>query len=98
MAITTQDGQTLEVGTKIYYTGDMANMDGFGEITNEISDRWGLRYEIAMNDGREMCITPASFQPSAGRRFVTKEHYTKERQEKIALMQAELTRIANLKK
>ena len=42
----------LEVGTKIYNQGDMANLPCEGTIVDCISDKWGNRYSVQF-EGRE---------------------------------------------
>ncbi len=64
----------LIVGTKIYYTGDMANQSAQGRIVKVYPpDRYccGGSYDIEYEDDRRMTrrITPASFAPGPGRRF-----------------------------
>ena len=46
----------LTMGTEIYYTGDMANADGYGTITKvrEPTRFAPVSYDIAMADAREM--------------------------------------------
>jgi hypothetical protein len=80
------------IGTEIYYTGDMANQSGFGVIT---AHRAGGNYgspsmDILMEDGREMfAIHMANFGRHPGRRFWTKAEYMMDRQQKIDQMRAE---------
>lgn len=74
-------GMKFTVGTRIYYTGDMANNEGFGTITNLDSDpQWGNSMTINMDDGRVMHrMPPVIFSPvysgNGSTRFVTEEAY-----------------------
>ena len=78
-------GGILVAGEKIYYTGDAANADGFGEIVLVDSDlRFGTQVKIKMDDGRSFWISPAAFVPGPGRRFMLRSEYAAERAEKIA--------------
>lgn len=44
--------ETLTAGTRIYYTGDMANLSGEGVVSKVIADRSGAFYDITLDDGR----------------------------------------------
>jgi hypothetical protein len=78
-------GGILSAGEKIYYSGDVANVDGFGEIVLvDSSGRFGTQIKIKMDDGRSFWISPASFVPGPGRRFMLKSEADKIRAEKIA--------------
>ena len=62
----------LTEGTKVYYTGDMANVDGAGVITKvNPPDRWyAVSYNIVLEDGREcLHIMPSNFGMGGGCRF-----------------------------
>jgi len=83
----------LTVGTEVYYTGDMANSDGFGIIAKIIP---GNKYDpdmtvVHLEDGRD--LTPYmmgiadTYEGHGGVRFVTKEAYDTWRQASIAEMQ-----------
>ena len=48
----------LEIGTKIYYRGDMANPEGFGEITELTQDKWGSFFSTKLDDGRKQKQVP----------------------------------------
>jgi hypothetical protein len=86
----------MNIGTRIYYTGDMANQDGFGEIIAVHGpDRWysGNCYDIRMEDGRlwkrvmDCQIQTKDRRP--GERFMTVEVYQADRQARIAQMVAD---------
>lgn len=71
----------FSVGTKIYYKGDQANIEGFGEILTVTET---LGYTIAMEDGRVFRWIPQClFDKNIGQRFFLLTDYLKEREEKI---------------
>ena len=76
----------LKEGTEIYYTGDMANIDGFGVISEERPGEWGRRDHIKMEDGRAFWLGPESFSPGPGRRFMTKAEWKAHREARIKEM------------
>lgn len=56
-------------GTEIYYTGDSANIPGYGVITEIIDNK----YNISLNDGRIFrMVYHISFGTKPGYRFMTK--------------------------
>lgn len=65
----------LNQGTRIYYTGDMANIEDFGSIVKiNPPSRFATHGTIDMklDDGREINgIYPSAFDPGPGRRFMT---------------------------
>lgn len=77
--------EDLPKGTRIYYGGDMANMDGFGTIIETISDKWGQFVTIKMDDGRDIehlpiCAFSPIFKGHGGTRFVTIDAFNAYRQ------------------
>jgi hypothetical protein len=76
------------VGRKVYYTGDMANMDGWGRITRVGWDsKWGYRAEIYISetDGdRQWRAIHTSNFIGIGRRFQMETDYQRIRRERIA--------------
>lgn len=83
----------LKVGQKIYYTGDMANTSDFGEIVNIINDKWGLRYDVKLNDGRLFrAVMHLGFDKGPGQRFKTIEQWQEERQESLKRLKAFVNR------
>lgn len=83
--------ETLEIGTRIYYTGDMANIGSFGTIIDKVEDAlYGAYYTIEYDDERfegdtRISKVPASnFSAGPGCRFKTVEQYNKERNEMYA--------------
>lgn len=83
------------MGTEIYYTGDRANVDGFGKITDVKVTRWGTDIYITMEDGRTLTVTPTAFEVGVGRRFYTKAKYQEERNKRIEQMKRDMGAINN---
>lgn len=86
MIITNEEMTKLNVGQKIFYTGDMANQEGFGVIESiEPANKWhGECYNIKMEDGREWNkVQPVQFFKSPGQRFMTIEQYEQDRKERL---------------
>ena len=70
----------LQKGTRIYYGGDMANMEDFGTITAAYTNTWGSFVDVAFDEGEDNRGLPvALFSPEylghGGTRFVTLEAY-----------------------
>ena len=60
----------IKTNTRIYYSGDMANVEDYGTVTLVTSnDYYGSTYHIALDDGRTMTAHPFSFTPGPGTRF-----------------------------
>ena len=85
--------KTIQVGTEIYYTGDMANVEGFGEV---ISYHKKSKYiqesvDIKLEDGRvfEM-VSLSSFVESPGQRFYTKRKWQAKQQAKTNVLERRL--------
>lgn len=80
----------LKVGTKVFYTGDVQNSEGFGVIVKE---REAIRFgpvavDIRLDDGREIRgIGKHMFNPEIGRRFWPLEEWLTDRKAKIEAMQ-----------
>lgn len=82
----------LSVGTRVHYTGDMANMPAVGTITEVYSDRWGNHIRIVWDeeDGEqkpESVVSPANFGKTLSHRFWTMDDWQADRNAKIAQMQ-----------
>ena len=88
--------ENLEKGVRIYYNGDMANEEGLGIITSQVTDRWGTFVNIKMDDGREFNVSIVIFSEDylghGGTRFVTEEAYNRFRQAQIERIERELRR------
>jgi len=85
--------ELLEVGTRVFNGGDMANVEHFGTITAIIRNaRFGDQYEITPDPGSERtnpyCIPPVMFSEEykghGGTRFVTEAAYKEYREKQIA--------------
>jgi hypothetical protein len=89
-----KDTMRFERGTKVYYTGDMANQSGHGEIESLRGDQVEIRlYEQPSDFGaeygleeRRFFVPRAAFSPSPGQRFYFREEWMRQRAERIASM------------
>jgi major membrane immunogen (membrane-anchored lipoprotein) len=85
------NGFEIKEGTKIYYTGDMANEGAYGVIVKDYQDKWGEFFNIELEDGRKInALHQIAFAPGCGRRFMSFAEYQDERQKKIMDMQLKL--------
>jgi hypothetical protein len=75
--------QTYIVGTKIYYTGDQANIPGEGEITEVRIINHKVIYSVDLNDGRHWGITRSDFNSGVGQRFFLLEEHQRIQEERI---------------
>ncbi len=83
-SFTTKDGQLIAPGVEIYYTGDMANCEGFGVIKNvEICNWYRFSIHILLEDDRFFTLSPSAFEPGVGTRFFTKKKYLANRKAKL---------------
>ena len=74
----------MKIGERIFYTGDMANPEGWGKISDIKDDNWGLRYTVTLKDGRVFpSIFPAMFENSVGQRFKTENQVKQEQAEHL---------------
>ncbi|RJX17664.1 MAG: hypothetical protein C4575_12525 [Desulforudis sp.] len=79
----------LHKGTRIYYTGDMANREGFGTIVAvlEPTKYSPQQVVIKMDDGREKKVPTAMFSKEykghGGTRFVTEDAYRRWQQGQV---------------
>lgn len=87
---------TLKRGDRIYYTGDMANIEGEGAVSRVHQPgpfTSGMQYDILMDDGREFRRVFASgFDPGPGRRFWPLNEYHNHMEERRAAFVASLKR------
>jgi hypothetical protein len=76
----------LPIGTKVYYTGDMANVDGHFTV---FSHRHREQYDLAEIDGprRLLGVMHIAERVYAGERFYTEAAWRLHREERIAEMQ-----------
>ena len=74
----------MEIGERIFYTGDIANPEGWGKISDIKDDNWGLRYTVTLKDGRVLRdLYPAMFEKSVGQRFKTENQVKQEQAEHL---------------
>lgn len=73
---------TLNEGTRIYYTGDMANQDGFGTVTKTYENKLQRTsfVDVALDDGRKMrglhtLGFSATYNGTCSPRFTTEAAY-----------------------
>lgn len=68
------------IGTRVHYTGDMANVEGWGVCTEILLNRWGTTLTIEIEaqpceveeysvPARTMKVSPSNFGTHAGCRF-----------------------------
>ena len=82
----------LEIGTRVFNNGDMANQEHFGTITNIVVSKWGTDIEITPDAGSDRTssytVPIAAFSPKylghGGTRFVTEAAYKEWRAERIS--------------
>lgn len=84
----------VAIGTRIYYTGDMANLEGFGTVTDRKEDpRFAAQVEVTMDDGRKLWIYPIGiadrYEGHGGTRFVTEAAYREWKAARLRRMVAE---------
>jgi len=68
----------MHYGDRVYYTGDMANVDGYGRIVAmHDADRWsGRSVDVKADDGRQWNgLTDLNFADGPGRRFYLAEEW-----------------------
>ena len=80
--------EQLKEGVRIYYGGDMANLESFRTITKQHNDRWGQFVSIKLDDGRTINKLPvimfsADYKGHGGTRFVTIEAYNTFRHKQV---------------
>lgn len=95
---------SLEVGTEVYYTGDMANAPGAGRITAIRDSEWGRQLEIALEaepskfgpeygiEARTFTVSPSMFSPQPGRRFWTMAERREWKRAEMAKLRASIGR------
>ena len=84
----------ITTGTRVYYRGDMANIDGLGTVTEYEQTRWGDQVTITMDDSRIIRIPAMMIKDkdtgNGMTRFCTMEAYEAYRAEKLAWMQEDM--------
>jgi len=85
----------MPTGTRFYYTGDMANIEGEGSISRVInSPRWGISYDLVFDDGRlSRGVLPLSFEPGSGRRFWPLDEWEAHRAARLEESQARYLKV-----
>lgn len=74
----------IELKDRIFYTDDMANLEGWGTISNKKDDGWGLQFTVSMDDGRVFrSLYSSMFEKSIGQRFKCKKQVREERSEQL---------------
>ena len=78
----------MNKGTRIYYTGDMANSEGTGTIAEIKETKWGTDVIIKMDDSRDVTVSPCNFSDeysgNGSTRFVTLRAYNDYRRKQLA--------------
>jgi hypothetical protein len=78
----------LPIGTKVYYTGDMANQDGHFAV---IAHRGGISCDLREDNGertfRGVMHIAEQYNGSCGDRFVTESTWAAHREARILEMQ-----------
>ena len=85
-----------QAGDRIYYTGDMANIEDEGIIIkrHEADNYAPVNYDIHLNDGREFRrVYHLSFAAGSGRRFWLLSEYKADRAQKMREFQEHLRRM-----
>ena len=91
---TTKTGYQLKKGTRIYYTGDYANIPDFGTITEMYQDKWGQFITVELDDGRVFKgVYLHDFDPAPGRRMIPEQEYREERARQLAALQKRMEEI-----
>lgn len=83
----------MKPGDRIYYTGDAANIDGYGRVTSchPRTEYEGDSVNITMTDGREWRhVGLASFLPHPGRRFWLLSEWQADQNRKMIAAQAQM--------
>ena len=98
--MTTVNATDLTAGTRIFYTGDRANMEGvFVVVRQNVNDFYGIDVDLrevgdCYGDApREMNLTPCAFSRGPGCRFFLYETWAAERAAKIAESAVSMRRV-----
>ena len=74
----------LNRNDRIYYTGDMANLEGEGTISRVGNNGYGDQCDIVMDDGRLMRgVYFLAFEGGPGQRFYLLKEWEAKRQARI---------------
>jgi len=83
----------MTLGTRIYYTGDRANAEGYGMVVGVQRSLYGIYYALDLDDGRTMRqVFDSAFASGPGRRFWAAEEWDAKQRESLAQMQAAAAR------
>lgn len=79
----------IQQNDRIYFSGDMANQEGFGSVTAiDRSGRFGDRLTVTMDDERTFSLTRSAFssryEGHGGTRFVLESAYYEWRAARLA--------------
>jgi hypothetical protein len=79
--------ERLKVGDQVYYTGDRANADAFGEVTEVIpgTATAPITYVVIFENGYTMHVQEFLFT-GPGRRFMLRSEYDADKAAKLAEM------------
>jgi len=87
MQFTTDDGYIIKEGSKIFYTGDQANVEGnFVVAKIQPCEFYKFKVKLQEEDGgedRTFNLSPANFDSGIGRRFKPMELTARRRNEVI---------------
>jgi len=79
----------LTVGTRVWYTGDICNHEGNGEIVEVADCKWYTKsYTVRLDDGRTFKLTPSAFRAHPGRRFWPKDEWDAHWEAEVAQLKA----------
>lgn len=86
-----------QIGDRVHYTGDMANLPGQGIIIKrrEADNYAPISYDVKFDDEDRMFrgVTYLSFEPGPGRRFWLFSEWKEDREKRIQQMQQEMSKM-----
>lgn len=87
-------GSELQIGTRVYYTGDMANCEGYGNVVATYVAPKGspetFAFDVLFDDGRTFArLSLHNFTPGPGRRFWIASEWDADRQRRLEAMRRE---------
>ena len=78
----------VAIGTRIYYTGDLANQSSWGTLSEIKRGRFGEQVCVLLDTGRACWVPPAMignvYHGTCNPRFVTEAAYNAWRDERLA--------------
>lgn len=82
------------VGSKVYYTGDMANQPYMAKVIEIKEDSWGTKFLLEdIENGDKHWIESIHLEISPGQRFKTYQQYTDEREAQMAEFKKTMERL-----